>query len=92
MLKFLIPYLLLINFIGFWSMRQDKFKAITRSQRTPERRLFLYALLGGSIGSLWGMHVYRHKTKHASFTLGMPAILSLQLLLVVAVFLFFYTV
>ncbi len=84
MLKYLIPYLILINFIGFWSMRQDKFRAITHSPRTPERRLFLYAMLGGSIGSLWGMHVHRHKTKHASFTVGMPVILCLQIALVIS--------
>jgi uncharacterized membrane protein YsdA (DUF1294 family) len=84
MLIFIISYLILINFIGFWSMRRDKLNAMTHSTRTPEKRLFLYAALGGSVGSLWGMHVYRHKTKHASFTLGLPAILCLQLLLVTA--------
>lgn len=89
MLKILIPYLIIINIFGFWSMRSDKYKAITHSHRTPERRLFLYALLGGSIGSIWGMHLYRHKTKHTSFVLGMPAILLFQILLILAGFLFF---
>ena len=89
MLKYFFIYLLLINFIGFWSMRKDKLKAVTHSQRTPEKRLFLYALLGGSIGSMWGMHVYRHKTKHASFKVGMPVILGLQLIFAGALFLLF---
>jgi uncharacterized membrane protein YsdA (DUF1294 family) len=84
MLKFLIPYLIVINLIGYRSMRTDKYKAVTHSRRTPEGRLFLYAALGGSVGSLWGMHMYRHKTKHASFVLGLPAILLLQVLLVTA--------
>ena len=88
MLKFVIPYLVLINIIGFWSMRQDKRKAVTHSRRTPEKRLFLYAALGGSVGSLWGMRIYRHKTRHTSFTVGLPAILCLQIMIITAGFIF----
>ncbi len=76
---YLISYLVLINFIAYRSMRRDKRKAITHSQRTPEKRLFLYAALGGSVGSMLGMSVFRHKTRHLSFRLGMPAILVGQL-------------
>jgi uncharacterized membrane protein YsdA (DUF1294 family) len=72
--EFLIAYLLIINIIAFWSMRCDKRKAVTHSRRTPEKRLFLYALLGGSPGSMVGMAAYRHKTRHLTFTLGMPLI------------------
>lgn len=83
LLKILIPYLVVLNFIGFWSMRTDKRRAMTHRYRTPEKRLFLYAVLGGSAGCLLGMKVYRHKTKHRAFTLGMPIILLLQVFIMV---------
>lgn len=50
-------------------------------RRVPERTLFLIAALGGSVGVLLGMYLFRHKTKHLSFVLGIPAILAAQLLL-----------
>jgi uncharacterized membrane protein YsdA (DUF1294 family) len=81
-LKILILYLVIMNVIGFWSMRDDKRKAKTRSRRTPEATLFTYALLGGSVGSLMGMYICRHKTKHLSFVLGLPIILVFNVLVI----------
>ena len=49
--------------------------------------LFLIAVFGGSIGSILGMYTFRHKTKHKSFVIGMPAILIVQILIVVAIIL-----
>jgi len=66
----------------------DKHKAKKKQWRIPERTLFLSAAIGGSIGAMYGMHLFRHKTKHKSFLFGMPAILALQLLLIVMAFLF----
>ena len=50
-------------------------------RRIPEKTLFLLAALLGSPGVLLGMYLFRHKTKHRSFVLGVPAILAVQLLL-----------
>ena len=80
-------YLLAINAIGFLSMVIDKWKAKKHRWRIPEATLMAIAALGGSLGSLAGMYTVRHKTKHLKFTLGIPLILALQIL--VAVFLFF---
>lgn len=77
-MKYLLIYLLLINALSFLLMLIDKRKAIKNRWRIPEKTLFAAAILGGSIGSLVGMHLFRHKTKHLSFTLGIPAILILQ--------------
>lgn len=71
-------YLILINLIGFLSMGLDKNKARRGKWRIKERTLFLIALVGGSTGSLCGMYFFRHKTKHRSFVIGIPAILILQ--------------
>ena len=50
-------------------------------RRIPEKTLFLLAALLGSPGVLLGMYLFRHKTKHRSFVLGIPAILAVQLVL-----------
>jgi len=78
----ILIYLLLINLAGFLSMMIDKQKAKKSKWRIPERTLFLLAILGGSIGSNLGMQVFRHKTKHWYFVIGMPLILILQIVLV----------
>lgn len=78
MIKLILLYLLLINAAGFLLMLVDKLKAKKNLWRIPEKTLFLVAALGGSVGSLLGMHLVRHKTQHLTFTLGMPLILALQ--------------
>ena len=81
-LKYILLYLLLINAVGFLLMLVDKFKAKKNLWRIPEATLMTVAALGGSIGSLLGMYTVRHKTKHVKFTVGIPAILILQIALV----------
>ena len=86
--KVFVIYLIVINLVAFALMGIDKHKAKKNQWRIPERTLFLSAAVGGSIGAMYGMHLFRHKTKHKSFLFGMPAILALQLLVVIALFLF----
>lgn len=80
MKQFLPVYLLLINAAGFLLMLLDKRKAIKKQWRIPEATLMTVAALGGSVGSLAGMYLFRHKTRHPKFTLGIPAILAAQIL------------
>lgn len=80
----IIIYLAVINFISFIVMGVDKHKARKRAWRIPESTLFVLALIGGSIGSIAGMHLFHHKTRHWYFLYGMPAILIIQILLVIA--------
>ena len=75
-------YLLLINAVGFGIMLYDKYLAKNNLWRIPEKSLFGIALFGGSIGCIAGMYTARHKTRHKSFTIGMPAILLLQVLVI----------
>ena len=77
----LLYYLAAVNVLAFALMGIDKVKAKRGAWRIPEKVLFLSALIGGSIGAIAGMFVFRHKTKHLSFVLGLPAILLLQLAL-----------
>jgi len=79
MIKMLLIYFLIINAAGFLLMLADKRKAQKKLWRIPEATLLTVAAIGGSIGSLAGMYVFRHKTKHIKFTLGIPVILVLQI-------------
>lgn len=85
-LKYILIYLGIINIAGFAMMGIDKLKAKRHEFRIPEAALFLVAVAGGSIGSIIGMYTFRHKTKHLSFTIGMPVILVLQIALVAAAY------
>lgn len=76
-------YLVLVNLAGFLTMWADKRRARRRAWRISEKALFLPAVLGGAAGSVLGMRVFHHKTKHWYFRLGMPAILLCQLALAV---------
>ena len=77
-MKLLSFYLLIINALGFLLMLVDKWKARKNRWRVRESTLLLVAALGGSVGSLLGMYLFRHKTLHLKFTLGIPLILAGQ--------------
>ena len=79
--KNFVIYLIIINLIGFYVMWSDKRKAKKERWRIPENTLFLITLLGGGIGTISGMYTFRHKTKKLKFTIGMPAILILEVVL-----------
>ncbi|RKN79191.1 DUF1294 domain-containing protein [Paenibacillus ginsengarvi] len=74
----IVIYLIAINAAGFFTFGYDKLMAKKRERRVPEKRLFGIAALGGAAGAWIGMRAFRHKTKHASFTIGIPALLALN--------------
>lgn len=80
---FPLCYLLLINAIGFLFMYLDKRNAQRNYRRTPEITLLGISFIGGSIGTLIGMYLFRHKTKHLLFSLLLPIMPALQLLLII---------
>ena len=83
MKQYILPalgvYLLLVNLWAFALMGLDKRRAKKDKWRIRERTLFLPVLLGGGVGGILGMKVFRHKTKHWYFHFGFPAILILEL-------------
>ena len=79
----MLIYLVIINIIGFYIMWSDKRRAKWGKWRVPENTLFLITALGGGIGTIAGMYTFRHKTKKLKFTMGLPAILILEIILVV---------
>lgn len=74
----MIVYLPLVNLLALAAMYHDKRQARRGGWRVRERTLFLLALLGGGPGIWAGMYLFRHKTRHLSFVVGIPAILLAQ--------------
>ena len=88
-LKHIIIYLIAINVIGFLAMGIDKRKAEKGKWRIQEKTLFMITVLGGGIGTILGMYTFRHKTQKIGFTIGLPAILILEIITVIYFKVFF---
>lgn len=76
-------YLLVINIMAFLGMWWDKRRAQKGEWRISEKGLFITVLLGGGIGGILGMYVFRHKTQKPIFTIGFPAILIAEIILAI---------
>ena len=74
----MLVYLILINALALVLMLADKRKAQKNCWRIPEKVLMTVAILGGSLGAILGMRLFRHKTLHPKFSIGLPLIFSLQ--------------
>ena len=77
--QFLTAYLVLVNAAALALMLADKKKARRGAWRIPEATLLGIAVFGGSIGAIIGMYLFRHKTRHMKFSLGLPLILAVQI-------------
>ncbi|WP_166001623.1 DUF1294 domain-containing protein [Bacillus sp. Cs-700] len=75
-------YLVLINSGSFILMGVDKRRAKKRARRISEKTLWLFIVIGGSMGGYLGMKRFRHKTKHSQFIYGIPAVMIVQILLI----------
>lgn len=73
-MKYFLYYLLIINIITFLIYGIDKYKARKHRWRISEKVLIGLATIGGFIGAFAGMQVFRHKTKHLKFMVGVPLI------------------
>lgn len=78
-MKYLMLYLLLINAAGLLLMLTDKLRARKNAWRIPEAALMTVAAIGGSLGVIVGMRLFRHKTLHPKFSIGVPVLLALQI-------------
>lgn len=85
MTTYILLWVLVWSILAFAFMGIDKWRAASHGWRIPEKTLFLSAALGGSLGAILGMNLFRHKTQHWSFKLGLPAILAVQVLLALGV-------
>jgi uncharacterized membrane protein YsdA (DUF1294 family) len=79
--------LIVWNLIACALMGIDKYKAVKNRQRIRENTLFLCAFLLGGIGVLCGMYIFRHKTKHLSFKILVPAAVAVNIIIYYFLFL-----
>lgn len=80
----IIIYFIIINVFTFFLMWLDKRKAKKGKWRISENTLLLLVLLGGGIGGIVGMYIFRHKTQKAKFVIGFPVILICEILLIIS--------
>lgn len=77
----MLIYLVIINIITFIVYGIDKWKAQKKRWRISEKMLVFLAIIGGSVGALAGMYTFHHKTLHKKFTIGVPLILVIQVMI-----------
>jgi uncharacterized membrane protein YsdA (DUF1294 family) len=80
-INYILAVLALINLAGFIVVAADKHKARKRQWRIPEATIFLIAALGGCIGVYSAMLIFRHKTRHWYFMVGIPFIFAVQIMI-----------
>lgn len=79
--KLLIYYLVVVNLLSLMVYGWDKLKARRGRWRISERTLLALAFFGGSLGAWMGIKLWRHKTQHWQFAVGVPLMLALHLVL-----------
>ena len=82
--KFIYAYLIIINIIAYLSYGIDKRRAVKNKYRLSEAYLLSLSLLGGFVGSAFGMKHFHHKTKKLYF----KAVIIFSILIYVALFYF----
>ena len=80
---FIAIYIIAVNLVTFVTYGIDKYKSIKRKWRISEATLLTMAVIGGSIGAWTGMKVWRHKTMHKKFTIGIPIVFVVHLFIVI---------
>lgn len=85
-MKYLYFYLVIINALAFLFMLTDKIKAKKNRWRIPEKTLLGLCAIGGSLGGYIAMQLFRHKTKHPQFSIGIPVMLAVHVILLVILF------
>jgi uncharacterized membrane protein YsdA (DUF1294 family) len=74
-----VVFMAIMSLCAFIAYGIDKLKARRGASRISERRLLLFALVGGAAGALLGMALFRHKTRHAKFVVSVPLFLALHI-------------
>ena len=83
MMTYIWLYLVLVNLLTAAVYIWDKHQAVAHRWRVPEARLLGLAAIGGALGALLAMQIWRHKTHKWLFALGVPLMLVLQAVLLI---------
>ncbi len=74
-----------MSLAGFVLMGTDKLLAKLEKRRIPEKTLLTVAALGGAVGSWLAMLLFRHKTRHRAFSIGIPLLTVIQFAIFLAI-------
>ena len=88
--KIILIYFALISFSAIFFTVYDKIAAKCKARRIPERTLFTISAFGGAVFMYLTMLAIRHKTKHKSFMIGLPAIIIVQALIVITAIILYF--
>lgn len=80
-MKFLIYWLLAVNCVTFFVFWHDKRSAKKDRRRVRESALLWLCAVGGALGGLLSMRLFRHKTRKKPFSIGVPVMLAVQVCL-----------
>ena len=83
----LLAYMSIISIVLLILMGMDKSRAKKHEWRIAERTLFILAIVGGAVGGVLGMYLFRHKTRHNSFAFGFPLLAAIQIFIIVQLWL-----
>ncbi len=83
----LLAYMSIISIVLLILMGMDKSRAKKHEWRIAERTLFTLAIVGGAVGGVLGMYLFRHKTRYNSFAFGFPLLAAIQIFIIVQLWL-----
>lgn len=84
--RYFLYYYIFINVYAFILIWIDKYRSRNRKFRVRELIFFVVSIIGGALGSVMGMTVFRHKTQKESFYIGIPLIFILNIITVVLIY------
>lgn len=82
----LLIYMAVLSVWAFAAMGYDKKQAQKKKSRVPERNLWLLAILGGGVGSYFGMQFFHHKTRKTNFRIGFLLLMMIDIVVLLAVY------
>ena len=83
--SYLEIYIFIVSLFSHILYGYDKFKAVQNLKdirRISEKNLLLSTLIGGTIGSVIAMFLFRHKVKKLSFLAKFFLVIAIQILLI----------
>ena len=84
-MEVLLIYILIVTILCFILTGYDKYLAIKNKHRIPEKTLFTIGLLGGSLGLLLAMVLFKHKTSKSTFIIKFGGIIFVQILFIITI-------
>ena len=77
----IVLYIVIMNIVSFLMFGIDKKRAKKRQKRISEKKIMRVCFWGGALGGIIGMSIFKHKTKQKKFSVSIPVLFMIQLIL-----------